>query len=239
MWPQLAASGDWSQLLGAAAARASRLRGAGHESRRRASGSGSRVAAWGFPARLMLGPRHRRRLAPAGARGASPGRVRAALGQRWGRLPSEWKPAPTTMGRPPPGGRAGVAIRSGSGGGRAGPVIQQSLCASRPSYQPVTRRRRRLRHLTHGAGRWAVTSRVRGETLRAFFDLGKGSVSAAAGGTRGPAAGRLSISNFGPSPTRFAAHRPMAAWDARYQPGRRDRWSSPADEPPPGWSMGH
>jgi len=57
MWPQLAASGDWSQLLGAAAARASRLRGAGHESRRRASGSGSRVAAWGLPARLMLGPR--------------------------------------------------------------------------------------------------------------------------------------------------------------------------------------
>ena len=46
-----------------------------------------------------------------------------------------------------------------------------------------------------------------------------GSVSAAAGGTRGPAAGRLSISHFGPSPTRFAARRPMAAGDARHPSG--------------------
>jgi len=141
--------------------------------------------------------------------------------QRWGRLPSEWKPAPTTMGRPPPGGRARVAIRSGSGGGRAGPVIQQSLCASRPSYQPVTHRRRRLRHLTHAAGRWAVTSRVRAETLRAFFDLGKGFV-AAAGGTRGLAAGRLWISNFGVAGPVCGRAGRWPPWDARH-PARTSR----------------
>jgi hypothetical protein len=203
----------------------SRCRATGHSfwARRRLGcrGFGLRVTSRGVgvsdaaDARSQAAPAARSCRGSWGFSRQSPGRSR----QRWGRLPSEWKPAPTTMGRPPPGGRAGVAIRSGSGGGRAGPVIQQSLCASRPSYQPVTHRRRRLRHLTHAAGRWAVTSRVRGETLRAFFDLGMRSVSAAAGGTRGPAAGRLSISNFGPSPTRFAARRPMAAGDARHPPG--------------------
>ena len=77
------------------------------------------------------------------------------------------------MGRPPSGGRTGVAMTVRLRGGRAGSVTQESLVAIGASYQPVMPNRKGIWCLPLCCRTVGTSVESSGRTTAAFFDLDK------------------------------------------------------------------
>src|SRR5215469_7130695 len=80
-------------------------------------------------------------------------------------------------GRPPPGGRAGVAVRSGSGGAEPGSVTHESLRAVSQSYQLVMLRQLRSQRCNLCCRTVGRSVECDSTIAAAFFDLDKTIIS--------------------------------------------------------------
>jgi hypothetical protein len=118
------------------------------------------------------------------------------------------------MRRPPPGGRAGVAIRSGSGGGRAGPssskayAHQGQVTNQSPETAPIG-------HLVPCCRTRGSYVEGAGENSSHSLTWDKRIASMAAGCTHGLASSLPPISDFCPRPALRAASARSAAFRAR------------------------
>jgi hypothetical protein len=195
------------------------LRVAGHESRRRGFGSQVTAAASGLRARLMLGPRHRGRLSPAGARGA-------CLAES-GPLPTEVGPAsigmetgPDHNGATPAGGESGgrhtVRLRGGQSRARhpAKPMrIKAKLPTSHAQKAPITA----LNPMLPDVG--PLRREFEGKLFVHSLTWARGPSRPRPAAPGGPRPTDSASAILGRRRPGFAARRPMAAGDARHPPG--------------------